>query len=85
LTFYVDCPYLKIENKNYLKFDTQKDRVFPPLLTMFDKISHFNRFVGNGRHGVSFFGYRLTSHSEAEEFIIRNQKKKEERNEEEGK
>jgi hypothetical protein len=52
---------------------------------MFDKISHFNRFVGNGRHGVSFFGYRLTSHSEAEEFIIRNQKKKEERNEEEGK
>lgn len=40
----------------YLKFDTKKDRILPPLLAMFDKISHFNRFIGNGRHGVSFFG-----------------------------
>jgi hypothetical protein len=40
----------------YLKFDTKKDRILPPLLAMFDEISHVNRFIGNGRHGVSFFG-----------------------------
>lgn len=41
----------------YLKLDTEKDGVLPSLVAMLDKMSHLDRFVGNGGHGVSFFSW----------------------------
>lgn len=68
----------------YLKFDTKKDRILPPLLAMFDEISHVNRFIGNGRHGVSFFGCYITSRSSEVAAVSQSIKRKDKANKEKG-
>lgn len=67
-----------------MKFDTKKDRILPPLLAMFDEISHVNRFIGNGRHGVSFFGCYITSRSSEVAAVSQSIKRKDKANKEKG-